>query len=478
MGAARPLLALAVLGASVAAAPGRHVAYAESADRLVYVVVFGSKDTCRVVRRKSQPQGAFADYARRPPDAAGDTVIAEFDFGRSGRPIHIVPTNDGKFLLALANRAPDGGRPAEDRVYHLAEKDYSERLDYGTTLPDTGEPLWPAHPRMLAPASRHPAPASSAVYAFLARETAPGRIVVARRSETEDGAVDEIVCFRVEPATGKVTLPEPAELTPLLTDAEALFRAAAAGALGRLGRRDDAAAVRATLSRAEVGAERAVIAEALVRCGDRTGWKTLYAVLAHDEQAPARREAARALLRLPPDGLDPAELAAVACADTDAVVARLVGVALARLGHAAVAETLKQSRSGKPAVRAAAAAVLGHLPDAKAEERLVQLARDPHEEVMTAAAIALTRPPRRLLESSWPEFARALRACGKARNRRASSRLAKLAAHARIRDADVLDALIELASFHEEAIRSLQRLTGERFLTVDDWRRWQKEKGR
>ena len=40
----------------------------------------------------------------------------------------------------------------------------------------------------------------------------------------------------------------------------------------------------------------------------------------------------------------------------------------------------------------------------------------------------------------------------------------------------VLDALVDLTTFHPRAIVALQKLTGQKFETSDDWKRWQKAK--
>ncbi|MFI5402314.1 MAG: hypothetical protein ACHQ1G_05205, partial [Planctomycetota bacterium] len=114
-------VALAAMAAAAAAAPGRSLEYAESTDRLVYAFLFGSTDTCRVIRRQEAPRFDFETVSRKRYDPGwrgdeGETVIAEFDFG-SGRPLHVVPMNDGKRLVAFVNRAPEGGWPGQDRVY-------------------------------------------------------------------------------------------------------------------------------------------------------------------------------------------------------------------------------------------------------------------------------------------------------------------------------------------------------------------------
>jgi len=47
------------MAAAAAAAPGRSLEYAESTDRLVYAFLFGSTDTCRVIRRREAPRFDF-----------------------------------------------------------------------------------------------------------------------------------------------------------------------------------------------------------------------------------------------------------------------------------------------------------------------------------------------------------------------------------------------------------------------------------
>ncbi|MCK6460077.1 MAG: hypothetical protein L6Q95_09310, partial [Planctomycetes bacterium] len=131
---------LLVLASAATAAPGRSIDYAESTDRLVYAFLFGHKDTCRVIRRPLPPRLDFPTLARRPPGAdwkgeEGEVLLAEFVFG-SGRPLHLVPLNDGKLLVSFVNRSADGGWPKEDRVYDLAEKGYSETIDYGALPPE------------------------------------------------------------------------------------------------------------------------------------------------------------------------------------------------------------------------------------------------------------------------------------------------------------------------------------------------------
>ena len=128
-----------MLAATAGAAPGRHLRYAESGDRLVFAFVFGSKDTCRVIRRPDPPRFALRDLLRRGggfgagyKGVAGEKLLAEFSFGRGGRPVHIVPTNDGKHLLTFANRAleVDGSWPVQDRILLLDGSAYSENIEY------------------------------------------------------------------------------------------------------------------------------------------------------------------------------------------------------------------------------------------------------------------------------------------------------------------------------------------------------------
>ena len=212
-----------LLTAGAAAAPGRHLRYAESGNRLVFAFVFGSSDTCRVIRRAEAPRFEFASYARRRWDATyrgepGDRTVAEFGFGRMGRPVHLVPTNDARYVVAFANRALDGRRPRLDRVRALGgTKARPVRLDYAG-LPHETVPPWPELARALPtkkkepPAAAGPAPA----YGLVTLEESPGRVIVARQSEGPDDVISEIICFVVDVSRARVALPEESELTRML----------------------------------------------------------------------------------------------------------------------------------------------------------------------------------------------------------------------------------------------------------------------
>jgi len=471
----RRLAALGLLlsAASVQAGPGRHLRYAESSDRLIYAFVFGSADTCRVIRRPSAPQRPLEFYLRRTPGAnyrgaPGDSIIQEFNFGSVHRPVHIAPTNDGRHLVTFANRAPGGSKPRQDRILLLEEGSDFEPLDYGE-LPVAGQPEWPEIPRALAKGK--PTLADSGVwsYAFLVEETGTGRLLVARQSEGGQAAVKEMICFAVQVPHGKVELPGPKELTRLLKHTEPLYRAGAAWALGVRGNRSSAVALKAALGGVKSGPARAAVARALVRCGDKSGRRALRSLLGDEKDAPARAAAARAIAQLPPERADSDALAS-ALADASEETSGLAGIALARLGRPGLGALVRASRSSSSDLRKRAARVLGRMGDPDAERRLLAMARD--AEVQTAVAIALTAPPRTILPQHHADFARALEACGRAKNRKAARRLSTLAAHARIHHEKVLKALVDLAPLEPRAIWSLSKLTGQKLETPEDCRAW------
>jgi hypothetical protein len=466
---------LAAIAAAAAAAPGRNLVYAESTDRLVYAFLFGSTDTCRVIRRPLAPRFDFETLStkRYPPEWRGDegeTVIAEFVFG-SGRPLHVAPLNGGKLLMAFVNRAPEGGWPREDRVYDLVEKGYAETVDY-SALPPEAPPRWPELERALPHKEKPPAAPPALVYAFLVRETSPGRLVVARQSEGERGIAVEIVAFAIDAEARKAALPRRDELLPLLGDPEELFVAGAAWALGHDGARDLLPALKA--ARASSGSARAAIAQALVRCGDEAARRTLRALLAEDDPA-GRRAAALALAQLPPVPGD-ADALAEAAADGDPGTAELCGIALARLGPGARTELLRLSHASRAEKRVAAAAVLGRMDGAEEEARLLALVCD--ADVQTAAARALTQPPREIRKENHAAFGKALLACAKARNAEAARRLSLLAAEAHLEDEGTLAALVECTTLTPKAIASLNRLEGLNLVTADDCKRWWQERKR
>ncbi len=467
--------ALAAMAMAATAAPGRNLDYAESTDRLVYAFLFGHTDTCRVIRRPLAPGFDFETLSRRPypPDWRGDEgeiILAEFVFG-SGRPLHVVPGNDGKLLLAFVNRAPEGGWPAEDRVYDLVEKGYSETVDYSALPPET-PPRWPDLERALPHKEKDTGAPAAFNYAFLARETSPGRLVVARQSEGERGIVCEIVAFAIDTGTKKAALPRREELLALLEDPEELFVAGAAWALGHDGAREVVPPLKA--ARVAAGPARATVAQALVRCGDESARRTLRALL-EEEDAAGRRAAALALAQLPPLAAD-ADALAGAAADADPETAELIGIALARIGQGAKNALLRLSHASRAEKRVAAARVLGRMDGAEEEERLLALVCDP--DVQTAAARALTRPPREIRKENHAAFGHALLACAKAKNADAARRLSMLACQAHVEDDATLAAIVECTPLTPKAIWALNKLQGLNFVTADDCKRWWQERKR
>jgi hypothetical protein len=467
-----PALLLSLASLAIGA-PGRNLDYAESTDRLVYAFLFGHTDTCRVIRRGAAPRYDFPTLARRRLGPSwkgeeGEVVLAEFVFG-SGRPLHVVPMNDGRLLVSFLNRAPEGGWPAQDRVYDLVEKGYSETIDYGA-LPPEAPPRWPEPDRVLPHRRPDAPPPPQLTYAFLEREISPGRLLVARQSEGEGGVVLEIRAFAVDAAGRKASLPSREELLPLLDDPEELLVAGAAWALGVDGAREAAAKLKA--ARVASGPGRAAVAQALVRCGDDAGRRTLRALLGEADPA-GRRAAALALAELPPSGLD-ADALAEAADDADPATAELVGIALARIGSPARNALLRISRSSRPGKRAAAARVLGSIGGAAEEERLLALACDP--EVQAEAARALTRPPREIAKENRAAFAKALLACARSRNEEAARRLSMLAYQAHVDDDATIAALVECTPVTAKAIWALNKLEGTDFATADDCKRWLAER--
>lgn len=468
----RAALTAALLAALAAGAPERRINYAESRNRLVCAFVFGSRDTCRVIRRYASPVMPADAFLRRPPGAdyrgeKGDAVIAEFNLPR--RPVHIVPADDGRCLLAFANRSPDGSRPADDSVLLLDEEGRRERIEY-EAIPEEALPEWPRVARELPHEPPKPAPPRPFDYAFLVEEVTAGRFLVARQSEGAEGLVHEIVCFAIETPAGKVSLPEPSECDSLLGHREEAFVAGAAYALALRGDRKAAASVRGALARVGGAGARARIAQALAMLGDETGRRTLRGLLREAPEA-----AALALLRLPPEKGD-GETLANALAEADAEKARLLGLCLARLGPAALPALQRLLQSSKPQIRASAAPVLGALDDPESEARLLRLGRDGEEAPQSEAAIALTRPPRALHPQNHEALGQAIDACRRGGNRKALLRLVLLAAQAEIRHDAVLKALVDAASDEPKAIWALQRLAGKELRTADDWRAWWKSR--
>jgi hypothetical protein len=160
--------------------------------------------------------------------------------------------------------------------------------------------------------------------------------------------------------------------------------------------------------------------------------------------------------------------------DADPEVAMFAGMAVARLGKPAVSAVTKLSRASRPATRAAMARLLGRMPDDAAEARLLALARDSDATVQYAAAVALTNPPRAILPAHQDDFGRALDACRRNRDRKAARRLAKLAAHAKIRHESVLEALVNLAPVDEWGWKALNKLLRKDFKNADDCKAWWK----
>ncbi|MHC4161881.1 MAG: HEAT repeat domain-containing protein [Planctomycetota bacterium] len=466
-----------LLAAGAAAAPGRQLRYAESGSRLVYAFVFGHKDTCRVIRRAEAPRFEFVHYARRRWNAAyrgepGDRIVAEFGFGYLGRPVHLVPTNDARYLIAFANREVDGRLPRLDRVRTLGEeRKRPEPLDY-SDLPRETVPAWPALARVL-PTKKKKAPAAAApalAYGFVTLEESPGRVIVARQSEGPDNLLFEMICFAVDVRKARIALPEEGELTRLLDHAEPLVRAGAAWALGHSEKAQFAPELKRALIRTTLGAARVEIARAIVRCGDAAGRRTLRALLSAERDVSARRGAALALAQAT-DRSD-ADALADALADPDGATADFVALALVRLGKPGVSALMRASHSSRSEVRAAAARALARLADPAAEKRLLALAREGEAVVQTAAAVALTSPPRAICPQNHGDFARALDACRVKRNQKAARRLSILAGHARIAHEKVLEALVDLTASEPKAIWSLKRITGEKLATPEDWKAW------
>ncbi|MGQ0614715.1 MAG: HEAT repeat domain-containing protein [Planctomycetaceae bacterium] len=464
------LLATALAGAE----PGRHLNYAESTNRLVYAFVFGSRDTCHVIRRERPPDRPFAELQRRPPPdgfrgGTGEHFLAALPLGM--RPVHIHPTDDARHLLTFANRSILGGPPEEDSVRWVEEEGRRETLDY-EGFPFDEEPAWPAIARELpvAPGGREPAEAALN-YAFLVRQLGPGRLVVARQTEGEEGLPRERLCFLVTIEGARVALPSEADCKPLLDDAEELFRAGAAWALGAHGSREAAALLRAMPLKGSPPLLRAGIARALARCGDASGRATLLSLLREEKEPAARRAAAWALAALPPDHREADALAAL-LGDDDAVACLHARRALARLGSGALAALTRASRSSQAELRRDAALTLGRIDDPAAEARLLVLLRDPDDLVRTAAAVALTDPPRSILPENHEAFAQGMDACRKGASGKALRRLCTLAAHAELRHEAVLKALVDAAAAEPKAIASLQHLTGETRSSPAEWAAW------
>ena len=255
----------------------------------------------------------------------------------------------------------------------------------------------------------------------------------------------------------------------MLGDDEPLFRAGAAVQLGLRKDRSALPALKRALQQTKQAAGRVAIAAAMVRCGDASARKTLRVLLAPERGvSPA---AARALATLPPSARDADTLVAT-IGHLDAQASRHIGMAIARIGKPAVRALTAASRSKDPATRTAVAIILGRMDDRGAERLLLKLVGDRDVLVRTAAARALTSPPRAIDPKNYRDFARALDATGRTETKTAALRLATLAMHAQIKDEEVLRALVDLTTYHPRAIKALQRLTGDNLITSDDWKRW------
>jgi len=467
-------LLLFLAGAAVGE-PRRDIRYAESSNRLIYAFVFGHKDTCRVIRRTGPPPFARGKAPRRRlgiewKGLPGETILGEFSFGRTGRPLHVVVSNDGALVCAFSNRA-SAKPPEQDAIWTVSGISKSVRLAYDDALPSFAEPSWPKLARQLAEA-KPPAPDTAPLsYAFVTEEVADGRLLVGRHSEDAAGNLSELTCFVVELGNAEAKRPEHAELIALLGNEEPLFRAGAARLLGADEDRKSIPALKKALQRTKQAAGRVTIAEAIVRCGDSVGRRSIRELLA--PELGASRAAARALATLPPDSRD-ADALADSIGRLGGRAALYAAVALARIGSPAVRALSSSVRSREPATRIAAAEILGRIDDRKAEEMLLRMVGDTDEGVRKAAAKALTNPPRAILEENYKAFAKALQAANRTETKSAAKRLATLAMHAEIKHDAVLDALVDLTTFHPRAIVALQKLTGEKFETSDDWKRWRK----
>ncbi|MHC4952387.1 MAG: HEAT repeat domain-containing protein [Planctomycetota bacterium] len=472
----RAFLVVLLIAATALPEPGRNIRYTESTDRLVYAFVFGHKDTCRVIRRTGPPPFKRGAAPRRRmgiewKGLPGEKLLGEFSFGRRGRPLHVAVSNDGAFVVAFANRA-SALPPEEDSVWIVA-KSKSSQLQYDEVLAGFPEPAWPVHPRALAEPKPAPKVTETLSYAFLTREVAPGRILVARQSEDGSGGISEMTSFVVVAGAAEAKLPERAELIGLLGEEEPLFRAGAARHLGRARDKKAVPALKRALQRTEQPAARVALAAALVRCGDNSARKTLRVLLAPEHGAS--RAAAYALASLPPDSRD-ADALGQALERLDERGALFASIALARLGGPGTRVIGKTVRSRKPETRVAAAVILGRMHDRRAEQLLLRMVGDTDESVRKAAAKSLTNPPRKILEQNYKDFAQALRAAGRTETKSAAHRLATLAMHAKIKDEAVLEALVELTTFHPRAAEALRRLTGLKLETSDDWKRWWAER--
>ncbi len=471
------ILALLLIALAVVAEPRRDTAYAESTDRLTYAFVFGSKDTCRVMRRTGKPPFARGGRPARRlgiewKGLPGEKLLGEFSFGRRGRPVHVALSNNGAFVVAFANRA-DAGLPREDSIWTVGSVAGRNGAGNDTLaydgLPTPPVPAWPKLTRQLAEPKPEPKDKSSWNYAFVTREVASGRMLVARHSDNADGAISEMTCFVVELDNADAKLPKTAELIGLLTDDEPLFRAGAAVQLGLKKDRGALPALKRALQQTKQQAGRVAIAVALVRCGDASGRKVLRASL--PPERGASQAAARALATLPPEARDADTLVAT-IGQLDERASRHIGMAIARIGKPAVRALTVASRSKDPAKRTAVAVILGRMDDRGAEHLLLKLVGDRDVLVRTAAARALTNPPRAIDPKNYRDFARALDATGRTETKSAALRLATLAMHAQIKDDAVLKALVDLTTYHPRAIKALQRLTGDKLITSDDWKRW------
>ncbi len=443
---------------------------------MVFAFVYGSKDTCRVVKRRSVPKVSLEQYLRRPPRAGyglapDEQDVAKFDFGGRGRPVHLVPSDDAKYLIAFANRAPRGTKPEQDAIWHLGENQYAPRVEYEFAL-DQKVAGYPKLERELRARKSKPLPrVESANYAFVSRGRA-GVMLVARRSENRDGYVGEIVGFAIDLATQKATVASPAEARTWLRDGEPLWQAAGAWVLARSADRAHIPALKGALAAAGDAMARVHVAGALLACGDEGARKILGAALVGDD-ANARRVAALALLRAKPKPGDTDRLAACLTGG-DATAAEIAQRALAHAGASGVRALIKASRATDPKARAKIARALATVDGADAERRLLALGREPDADILRAVAIGLTAPPRTILPDHVAAFAKVLHNAARLKHAVAARRLSVLAAHAKLNDRRVWAELIELTELSEKALWALNKLTGKDLKTKKEAKAWLK----
>ncbi len=173
-------------------------------------------------------------------------------------------------------------------------------------------------------------------------------------------------------------------LVALLTDDDAETRAAAARALGRLGRSEGLEPLLARLSDPEADVRREVLF-ALGQIGDAQARDALVRIAGSNAAAEERIEAILALGKLEGEGA--AEAVLPFLGDDDATVRAEAAVALARTGDAVAASDLRGLLSDSEArVREAAAWAVGRLEAAELSAGLHALLQDPDDGVRRAAA--------------------------------------------------------------------------------------------